>query len=286
MWIAQAECLFELQGFTCLVKRYCYVVASLTHKAMRRVTDLVEQWPDQDPYAVLKKAAEQGQVRKHQEEGEVGQAGAFWSPVSATATGSTGSPLLPATSLACGRETARPGELNAISPSNLLHLHDQLSGKHFLVDTTPPTQCFLIGLGGCPIATWGEKEIPILFDGQHFTWNFLLSAVQIPILGMDFLRQQGLLVDVGENQLIMTASMKVIRAVAPSGGPGGLYTAVASSSTEYRHLFSEYQDVTPHKEKLPRPKHDMEHHLQVSGLPLTAKGRLQGAEHRRLQSTA
>jgi hypothetical protein len=78
-------------------------------------------------------------------------------------------------------------------------------------------------------------EIPLLFDGQHFTWNFLLAAVQLPILGMDFLRQQGLLVDVGKHQLIMTASMKVIRAVAPSGGPGGLYTAVASSSTEYGH---------------------------------------------------
>ena len=44
----------------------------------------------------------------------------------------------------------------------------------------------------------------------------------------------------------MTACMKVIRAVAPSGGPGGLYTAVAFSSTEYGLLFAEY--VTQHKE--------------------------------------
>ncbi len=86
-----------------------------------------------------------------------------------------------------------------------------------------------------------------MFDGQHFIWNFLLAAVQLPILGMDFLRQQGLLVDVGKHQLIMTASMKVIRAVAPSGGPGGLYTAVAFPSTEYGLLFAEY--VTQHKEE-------------------------------------
>jgi hypothetical protein len=66
---------------------------------------------------------------------------------------------------------------------------------------------------------------------------------------MDFLRQQGLLVDVGKHQLIMTASMKVIRVVASSGGPGGLYTAVASSSTEYGCLFAEYQDVAQHKEE-------------------------------------
>ncbi len=56
----------------------------------------------------------------------------------------------------------------------------------------------------------------------------------------------------GKHQLIMMASMKVIRAVAPSGGPGGLYTVVASSSTEYGPLFAEYQDVPQHKEEVIR----------------------------------
>ncbi len=63
-------------------------------------------------------------------------------------------------------------------------------------------------------------------------------------------RPQVPLMDMGKHQHIMTASMKVIRAVAPSGGPGGLYTAVASSSTEYGPLFAEYQDVSQHKEEL------------------------------------
>jgi hypothetical protein len=54
MWFAQADCLFELQRVTCQVKRYCYVVASLTHESMWRVSDLVEQRPGQDPYEVLK----------------------------------------------------------------------------------------------------------------------------------------------------------------------------------------------------------------------------------------
>ena len=70
---------------------------------------------------------------------------------------------------------------------------------------------------------------------------------------MDFLQQHGLLVNVGKHQLIMTASMKVIRAVAPSGGPVGLYTAVASSSTGYGPLFAEY--VTQHKEDSGKPAH-------------------------------
>jgi hypothetical protein len=45
----------------------------------------------------------------------------------------------------------------------------------------------------------------------------------------------------------MTASMKVIRALALFGSPGGLYTAVAFSSTEYGPLFAE--NVTQHKEE-------------------------------------
>ncbi len=65
-------------------------------------------------------------------------------------------------------------------------------------------------------------------------------------------RPQVPLIDVGNHQLIMTASMKVIRAVAPFGGPGGLYTTVASSSTEYGPLFAEYQDVAQHKEEVIR----------------------------------
>jgi len=43
------------------------------------------------------------------------------------------------------------------------------------------------------------------------------------------------------------ASMKVIRAVAPFGGPGGLCTAAAFPSTQYGLLFAEY--VTQHKEE-------------------------------------
>ncbi len=62
-------------------------------------------------------------------------------------------------------------------------------------------------------------------------------------------RPQVPLMDVGKHPLIMTASMKVIKAVAPSGGPGGLYTAVASSSTEYGRLFAEHQHVARHEEE-------------------------------------
>jgi len=99
----------------------------------------------------------------------------------------------------------------------------------------------------------------------------LLAAVQFPILGIDFLQHQGLLVDVGKHQLILTASMKVIRAVAPSGGPGGLCTAVAVSSPAYQLLFAKFQDVVQQGGEFPPPKHGVEHHIETAGPPLTAR---------------
>ncbi len=84
-------------------------------------------------------------------------------------------------------------------------------------------------------------------SGRCLMLHYLPVPPAVTALRMDFLRQQGLLVDVGKHQLIMTAYMKVIRAVAPSGGPGGLYTAVAFPSAEYGPLFAEY--VTQHKEE-------------------------------------
>ncbi|MFN9897394.1 MAG: hypothetical protein ACK55Z_01095, partial [bacterium] len=110
--------------------------------------------------------------------------------------------------------------------------------------SAPASDPALTGPSGRPIATWGKMEIPLLFDGQHFTWNFLLAAVQLPILGMDFLRQQGLLVDVGKHQLIMTASMKVIRVVAPSGGPTTAWAAGQPPASRTR----------PHQSRLQLPE--------------------------------
>ncbi len=72
----------------------------------------------------------------------------------------------------------------------------------------------------------------------------------------------------------MTASMKVIRAVAPSGGPGGLYTAAAFPSTQYGPLFAEY--VTQHKEESGKHQLTMTASMKVirvmapSGGPTTA----------------
>jgi hypothetical protein len=40
------------------------------------------------------------------------------------------------------------------------------------------------------------------FDGRPFSWPFLLAAVDFPIIGVDFLKQHGLMVDPANNRLV------------------------------------------------------------------------------------
>ncbi len=106
------------------------------------------------------------------------------------------------------------GLVNAVSPGRLVHVVDQLSHRRFLVDTgasfsvyphssaSPPHGPALAGAAGQPIPCWGEKRFQLSFNGRVFNWPFLLAAVQFPILGVDFLRYFGLLVDPAGDRLV------------------------------------------------------------------------------------
>jgi hypothetical protein len=111
------------------------------------------------------------------------------------------------TAISAHGKRAGRGQLNAVAPSRLLHMADQLTGTKFLVDTgasysifphkfkRPPSGPRLRGPGGQNIACWGEKEMTVFFGGERYTWSFLLAAVQFPILGVDFLWANSLIVD-------------------------------------------------------------------------------------------
>jgi len=133
----------------------------------------------------------------------------------------------------------RQGRLNAVVPGSLVHIVDQLSNRRFLVDTgasysifphfsaAPPSGPKLRGAAGQLIPCWGEKTINLSFQGKPFTWTFLLAAVSFPIIGVDFLRHFGLMVDPAANTLVdkrsaesfATVSALTAAASADSGPP-------------------------------------------------------------------
>ena len=93
-------------------------------------------------------------------------------------------------------------------------LVDEATQQRFLVDTgssysilphqsqaptSSPRRCTA---DRSPIACWGDRKLHVAASGRRFTWPFLLADVALPIIGADFLRLFGLLVYLGEMQLL------------------------------------------------------------------------------------
>ncbi len=57
-----------------------------------------------------------------------------------------------------------------------------------------------MGSTGKLIKYWGESLLHLQFQGQLFSWPFLLAAVDLPIMGVDFLKQHTLMVDPAQQQ--------------------------------------------------------------------------------------
>ncbi len=107
-----------------------------------------------------------------------------------------------------------PGRLAAVAAGLLVHIKDDISGRRFLVDTgasysiwphsssSPATGPLLFGPSGQWISCWGDRVLHLQFQGRPFSWPFLLAAVDFPILGVDFLKKHGLMVDPANNRLV------------------------------------------------------------------------------------
>ncbi len=67
----------------------------------------------------------------------------------------------------------------------------------------------------------------LIFNGSHFTWTFLLADVQFPIIGVDFLRNFRLLVDIAAGRLVDTASSQSFPIVSESSAAAGRCTNIA-----------------------------------------------------------
>jgi hypothetical protein len=92
----------------------------------------------------------------------------------------------------------------------------------------------------------------------------LLAAVQFPILGVDFLRANSLIVDAAAGRLIHSKSLRQILAAEGAVGDDGLYGA-------YRDLYAEFQLVLNSSGELPSPTHCVLHQLETAAPPVTAK---------------
>ena len=130
-----------------------------------------------------------------------------------------------------GKLPIRPGtalKLNCLSAGStpqvsLLHVKDAHSGTYFLVDTgaevsiVPPTSqdraqpsgMNLIAANGTPIKSYGTRLGTIKIRDDQYKWRFHIADVHKSILGADFLRTHGLLVDLRNSRLIRMDTLSI-----------------------------------------------------------------------------
>ena len=106
-----------------------------------------------------------------------------------------------------------------------------------------------------------------------FRWIFVIAEIQTPIIGADFLRQYGLLVNMKHGQLIdmktklqSQGTIYHVESLRPS-------FHLQTDSREYDALMAEFPSVT--RPCLPpQPvKHSVTHHISTTGPPVQASAR-------------
>ena len=181
--------------------------------------------------------------------------------------------------------TSDPG----LPTSRLLFLTDATSGRRFLIDTgaevsvIPPSStdrknkqdCSgLRAVNGSPIATFGTRSLTLdLGLRRVFRWIFVIADTSTPIIGADFLREHGLLVNMKHGRLIdmitelqTKGTISHVVSLSPS-------FSLQHNTTEYDALLAEFAAVTKPCVSSQPVRHTVTHHIRTTGPPVHARAR-------------
>ena len=175
----------------------------------------------------------------------------------------------------------------------------------------PPSGPRIAAADGSPIPCWGWENVVISCNGKQFNWRFLKAAVAFPLLGTDFLVHFGLLVDMANMRLVdksgttyplaqpppggifAAAGLQLVEQVPPPAaqvGRGGTtrgeqvqppaaqvctgaQPAAMAAVGPFYELLAKFPEVVNSSKQLPPVKHDVVHHIETSGRPVSAKYR-------------
>ena len=175
------------------------------------------------------------------------------------------------------------------TPSRLLFLTDNNSGRRFLIDTGAEVSVIprspadrhnkkdclaLRAVNGSSIATYGTRSLTLdLGLRRTFRWIFVIADIHTPIIGADFLRKHGLLVNMKHGRLVDTVTTlqtqgTISHIVSPSPS-----FPTQHSNTEYDALLAEFQSVTKPCTSAQPVRHTVTHHIHTTGPPVHARAR-------------
>lgn len=177
---------------------------------------------------------------------------------------------------------------NTISCSRLLIL-DINTKQQFLIDTgaevsvLPPTynelkmksDLKLYAANSSVIETFGFKSLHLnLGLRRSFPWRFTIAKVDKPIIGADFLKHYGLLVDV-KNKKLVDPLTSLKSNTQTFTGPPITITVIQTNTIDPKIvlLLKQFHEITHENETLNTIKHDVIHCIDTTGQPVSEKTR-------------
>ncbi|KAK3863410.1 hypothetical protein Pcinc_030820 [Petrolisthes cinctipes] len=167
------------------------------------------------------------------------------------------------------------------SSRQLLFVLDSTSRARFLVDTgatvsaVPPSTADkateypsydLLAANGTSIATYGTRTLNLdLGLPEKVIWSFIVADVRHPILGLDFLHSQDILVDSRYQQLHHRPTTCTIKAT-PCAEVTPRITHI-SPEPAYTSLLQEFPELTSTTPHSGRKRHNVMHRIITQGQP-------------------
>ncbi len=108
---------------------------------------------------------------------------------------------------------------------------------------------------------------------RPYDWKFIVAAVERPLLGADFLRHSGLLVNVKKQQLVDATTYSSAPLVNAFGHQVNVLRSPLIPDNTYTRLLAEFPKLTKPDFSTSTTKHGVEHHIPTTGPPVHAKAR-------------
>ena len=174
--------------------------------------------------------------------------------------------------------------------SRLFYVSDRSTNMNFLVDTgaevsaiprshvQPRVTCQGPGLqavNNTTIATYGTRSLTLdLGLRRTFRWVFIIADVSKPILGADFLKHYGLLVDMRSQRLTDSLTQLKVQGMTSSVTSSLVLSLLPQQPvTEYEKILRDFPSVTRPYNHDVEIKHDVTHHIETKGPPVSARPR-------------
>lgn len=137
---------------------------------------------------------------------------------------------------------------------------------------TKPTKIKLYAANGSPIATFGQKRLNIdLGLRRSFDWPFTIAEVRTPIIGADFIRHYGLLIDLQRNRLIDNLTRLCTTCTVQQINELKLRTF--DEHDKCADLLAEFHDITRLSSATNTKKYRTLHRIETTGQPVFARPR-------------